>query len=251
MTRTVRDCAIMLGAIAGHDPLDPGSLEAPVPDYLAALTGDIKGTRIGLIRNWYAGEATAEVTEAVDRAAALLANLGAIVEEVVLPDIGHYADAKTLISMSELFTIHAPDLRTRPEMFGAKLRQRVIGGAFIRAEDYLNAQRWRAELARGLNAQFGKFDALVTAGWLNAADPADPAASDFFRRGRNVTMPFSVAGVPSLSVPIGFGAHGLPLAMQVAGPPLAEAAVLRIGHAYEQATEWHTKSPVLHAGVSA
>lgn len=251
MTRTVRDCAIMLGAIAGHDPLDPGSLEAPVPDYVAALTGDIKGTRIGLIRNWYAGEATAEVTEAVDRAAALLAGLGAIVEEVVLPDIGHYADAKTLISMSELFTIHAPDLRTRPEMFGAKLRQRVIGGAFIRAEDYLNAQRWRAELARGLIAQFSKFDALVTAGWLNAADPADPAASDFFRRGRNVTMPFSVAGVPSLSVPIGFGAHGLPLAMQVAGPPLAEATVLRIGHAYEQATEWHTKSPVLHAGVSA
>jgi len=251
MTRTVRDCAIMLGAIAGHDPLDPGSLEAPVPDYVAALTGDIKGTRIGLIRNWYAGEATAEVTEAVDRAAVLLASLGAIVEEVVLPDIGHYADAKTLISMSELFTIHAPDLRTRPEMFGAKLRQRVIGGAFIRAEDYLNAQRWRAELARGLNAQFGKFDALVTAGWLNAADPADPAGSDFFRRGRNVTMPFSVAGVPSLSVPIGFGAHGLPLAMQVAGPPLAEATVLRIGHAYEQATEWHTKSPVLHAGVSA
>lgn len=251
MTRTVLDCAIMLGAIAGHDPLDPGSLEAPVPDYVAALTGDIKGTRIGLIRNWYAGEATAEVTEAVDRAAALLASLGAIVEEVVLPDIGQYADAKTLISMSELFTIHAPDLRTRPEMFGAKLRQRVIGGAFIRAEDYLNAQRWRAELARGLNAQFSKFDALVTAGWLNAADPADPAASDFFRRGRNVTMPFSVAGVPSLSVPIGFGAHGLPLAMQVAGPPLAEATVLRIGHAYEQATEWHTKSPVLHAGVSA
>ncbi len=251
MTRTARDCAIMLAASAGYDPLDPGSADEPVPDYVAALSGDITGMRIGLIRNWYAGEATEEVTEAVDRAAALLATLGAIVEEVVLPDIGQYADAKTLISMSELYTIHAPDLRTRPEMFGAKLRQRVMGGVFIRAEDYLNAQRWRADLARGLNMQFSRFDALVTAGWLNAADPADPNGADFFRRGRNVTMPFSVAGVPSLSVPIGFGAHGLPLAMQVAGAPFAEATVLRIGHAYEQATEWHTRSPILHSGVSA
>jgi aspartyl-tRNA(Asn)/glutamyl-tRNA(Gln) amidotransferase subunit A len=251
MTRTVTDCALMLAACAGFDPLDPGSADAPVPDYAAALTGDITGMRIGLIRNWYADEATTEVVAAVDEAAAKLGALGAVVEEVVLPDIGEYCDAKTLISMSELFAIHGPDLRTRPEMFGAKLRQHVIGGVFIRAEDYLNAQRWRNELARGLTAQFSRFDALVTAGWLNAADPADPNGSDFFRRGRNVTMPFSAAGVPSLSVPIGFGAHGLPLAMQIAGAPFAEATVLRIGHAYEQATDWHTRRPTLSSGVSA
>jgi aspartyl-tRNA(Asn)/glutamyl-tRNA(Gln) amidotransferase subunit A len=251
MTRTVTDCALMLAACAGFDPLDPGSADAPVPDYAAALTGDITGMRIGLIRNWYADEATTEVVAAVDEAAAKLGALGAVVEEVVLPDIGEYCDAKTLISISELFAIHGPDLRTRPEMFGAKLRQHVIGGVFIRAEDYLNAQRWRNELARGLTAQFSRFDALVTAGWLNAADPADPNGSDFFRRGRNVTMPFSAAGVPSLSVPIGFGAHGLPLAMQIAGAPFAEAIVLRIGHAYEQATDWHTRRPTLSSGVSA
>ena len=251
MTRTVRDCALMLSACAGHDPLDPGSTDEPVPDYAAALTGDITGLRIGLIRNWYDPEATAEVIAAVDRAAAKLASLGAIVEEVTLPDIGLYCDAKTVISISELFALHAPDLRTRPEMFGAKLRQRVMGGVFIRAEEYLNAQRQRNDLARGLIARFSRFDALVTAGWLNAADPADPNGSDFFRRGRNVTMPFSLAGVPSLSVPIGFGAHGLPLAMQVAGAPFAEATVLRIGHAYEQATEWHKRRPLLQTGASA
>ena len=251
MTRTVRDCALMLGVCAGHDPLDPASADVPIPDYAAALSGDIKGCRIGLVRNWYVEEATQEVTEAVDRAAIVLARLGAVVEEVTLPDIGDYCDCKTLISTSELFAIHAPDLRARPDAFGAKLRQRVLGGVFIRAEDYLGALRWRNDLARGLQAWFSQYDALVTAGWLTAADPADPDHEDFFRRGRNITMPFSLAGVPALSVPIGFGEHNLPLAMQIAAAPFAEATVLRIGDAYERATGWTSRAPILQPGVSA
>jgi aspartyl-tRNA(Asn)/glutamyl-tRNA(Gln) amidotransferase subunit A len=245
MTRTVRDCALMLGVCAGHDPLDPGSADVPIPDYMAALGGDIKGLRIGLIRNWYADEATSEVTDAVDRAAGLLTELGAIVEVLKLPSLADYCDCKTLISTSELFAIHAPDLRTRPEAFGAKLRQRVLGGVFIRAEDYLGAQRWRNELTRGLLATFSRYDALVTATWLSAADPAVPDGADFFRRGLNVSMPFSLAGVPALSVPIGFGEHNLPLAMQIAAAPFAEATVLRIGDAYERATDWTSRMPTL------
>ena len=249
MTRTVRDCAMMLGVCAGHDPLDPGSADVPIPDYTAALSGDVKGLRIGLVRDWYAEEATQEVTEAVDRAAAVLTKLGAIVEVLTLPGLADYCDCKTLISTSELFAIHAPDLRTRPEAFGAKLRQRVLGGVFIRAEDYLGAQRWRNELARGLLATFSRFDALVTATWLSAADPAVPDGADFFRRGLNASMPFSLAGVPALSVPVGFGEHSLPLAMQIAAAPFAETTVLRIGDAYERATDWTSRMPTL--GVSA
>ena len=248
MTRTVRDCALMLAVCAGHDPLDPGSADVPIPDYTAALGGDIKGMRIGLIRDWYADEATREVAGGVDRAAAVLAGLGAIVEEVAMPDLADYCDCKTLISTSELFAIHAPDLRTRPEAFGAKLRQRVVGGVFIRAEDYLGAQRWRNDLARGLLAKFSRYDALVTATWLSAADPAVPDGADFFRRGVNVSMPFSLAGVPALSIPVGFGEHNLPLAMQIAAAPFAEATVLRIGDAYERATDWTSRMPTL--GVS-
>lgn len=251
MTRTVRDCALMLAACAGHDPLDPGSADEPIPDYAAALTGDITGLRIGLVRNWYATDATAEVTAATDRAAEMLARLGAIVETIELPDLGDFSDCKTLISMSELYTIHKPDLLTRPELFGAKLRQRVIGGAYIRAEDYLNAQRWRNDLARRLLSEFSRFDALVTAGWLNTADPADPNHSDFMRRGRNMTMPFSLAGVPAVSVPIGFGANDLPIAMQIAAKPFAEATVLRIGDAYERATDWTARVPTMQTGVVA
>ena len=245
MTRTVRDCALMLGACAGHDVLDPGSADIANPDYTAALSGNMDGMRIGLVRNWYAPEATNEVIAAVDAAADRLRALGAIVEEVTLPDIGDYSDCKTLISMCELFAIHKPDLETRPHLFGARLRQRVIGGAFIRAEDYVQAQRWRVDLTRGIMAQLTRFDALATAGWLTTADPADPNGADFFRKRRLVTMPFSLAGIPALVVPCGFGAHGLPISLQLAAKPFAEATVLRIGDAYQQATDWHLRAPVL------
>ena len=241
-----RDCALMLAVCAGHDPLDPGSADEPIPDYSAALSGDIRGMRIGLVRSWYASEATDEVIAAVDAAADTLRSLGAIVEEVLLPDIGEYSDCKTLISMAELFTIHKSDLQTRPEMFGAKLRQRVLGGAFVRAEDYLQAQRWRVDLARGIMAQFPRFDVLATAGWLGTADPADPHGADFFRRRRLMTMPFSLAGIPALVVPCGFGSHDLPISLQIAARPFAEATVLRIGDAYQRATAWHLRAPALH-----
>ena len=193
MTRTVRDCALMLGVSAGHDPLDPASAHVPIPNYASALTGDIKGLRIGLIRNWYADEATREVADAVDRAAVELTKLGAIVEEVVMPDLADYCDCKTLISTSELFAIHAPDLRTRPEAFGAKLRQRVLGGVFIRAEDYLERPEVaKNDLARGLQAKFSHYDAIGDRDLLTAADPAVlPDGADFFRRGLNASMPFS------------------------------------------------------------
>ncbi len=246
MTRTVRDCALMLAVCAGHDPLDPASADIAIPDYSAALSGDISGMRIGLLRTWYAPEASGEVIAAVDAAAERLRALGAIIDEAVLPDIGDYSDCKTLISASELFAIHKPDLQTRPEMFGARLRQRVLGGAFIRAEDYLQAQRWRAALSREIMAQFTRFDALVTAGWLGTADPADPDGVDFFRKRRLVTMPFSLAGIPALVVPCGFGAHDLPISLQIAAKPFGEVTVLRIGDAYQRASAWHLHAPVLH-----
>jgi aspartyl-tRNA(Asn)/glutamyl-tRNA(Gln) amidotransferase subunit A len=246
MTRTVRDCALMLAACAGHDSLDPGSADVAIPDYSAALSGDIGGLRVGLVRNWYVPEATGEVAAAVDAAADRLRALGAIVEPVTLPDIGDYSDCKTLISMSELFAIHKPDLMARPDRFGASLRRRVVGGAFIRAEAYLGAQRWRADLARGIMALFARHDVLATAGWLATADPADPKGADFFRKRRLVTMPFSLAGVPALVLPCGFGANALPISLQIAAKPFAEATVLRVGDAYQRATDWHQRIPILH-----
>jgi aspartyl-tRNA(Asn)/glutamyl-tRNA(Gln) amidotransferase subunit A len=245
MTRTVRDNALMLQASAGFDPRDPGSANRKLPDYAAALTGDIGGLRIGLVRRWYADEAQPEVTKAVDAAAARLAELGAVVETVDLGDLQPYIDCKTIISSAELYAVHEKDLKTRPQGFSRMLRERVMGGVFLRAEHYVQALRWRSELARLLLAQFARFDLLATAGWLSTADAANPETSDFFRALRLVTMPFSLAGNPAMVLPCGFAANGLPLSLQLAAKPFDEATVYRCGDAYQLATDWHLRVPAL------
>ena len=245
MTRTVEDCAIMLGAMAGHDPGCPGSAAVPVPDYRAALRRDLTGLRIGYVRTWFEDEADPDVIAAVDRAAGVLGELGAVVEPVTLDPLRDYVDAKTVISMSELWAIHAPVMRERAGDFGALFRSRVAPGALIRGEDYLQAQRRRTELAARLLASFARFDLLLTAGWMTKAEPADPDGPDFFRKRNLVTMPFSLAGVPAISVPCGFSDDGLPLALQLAGRPFDEAGVLAAAHAYETASPWAARRPAL------
>jgi aspartyl-tRNA(Asn)/glutamyl-tRNA(Gln) amidotransferase subunit A len=245
MTRTVADCAVMLGAAAGFDPLDPGSIDEPVPDYSKALTGAVKGLRIGFVRHWYAKAATPEVAAAVDKAAGKLAELGAIVEEIELAPLQDYIDCKTTISMCELYAIHEKDLKTRPQDFGQKLRTRVIAGGLIRGEDYVQAMRWRTELTTRMLAHFSRFDLLATAGWLNPAEPADPNGVDFFKSRQIVTMPFSLAGIPALCLPCGFSSGNLPLSLQLAGKPFDEATVLRAGDTYQRATDWHQRKPPL------
>ena len=245
LARSVEDCAAMLQVIAGHDPRDPGSIDEPVPDYISAAGGSIKGLRIGLIRDWYADDAAPEVVAATDQAAATLTELGAEVQELRLSPLRDYVDAKTVISMSELFAIHEKDLRERPGDFSQSLRSRVMPGGLFRAEDYVQAMRWRTELTTKMLAAFKKFDLLATAGWLGVAEPADPAAEDFFKKRQVVTMPFSLAGIPALVLPSGFTAAGLPLSLQLAGRPFDETAVLRAGAAYQSATDWHRMRPTL------
>ncbi len=245
MTRTVADCAIMLGAAAGYDRLDPGSIDEPVPDYTKALTGSIEGLRIGLVRHWYDEAATSEVAAAVDKAVVQLSELGAIVEEIRLAPLQDYIDCKTTISMCELYAVHEKDLKARPQDFGKLLRTRVIAGGLIRAEDYIQAMRWRTKLTTDLLATLSRFDLLATAGWLNPAESADPNGPDFFKRRQIVAMPFSLAGIPALCVPCGFSSGGLPLSLQIAGKPFDEARVLRAGDAYQRVTEWHLRKPSL------
>lgn len=245
MTRTVADCAIMLGACAGYDPLDPGSIDEPVPDYRSALTGSIDGLRIGIVANWFAADADPEVSAAVAEAMRTLRELGAIIEEITLNPLQDYVDCKTTISLCELYAIHEGELKTRPQDFGKLLRTRVIAGGLIRAEDYVQAMRWRNELTTKMLAEFARFDLLATAGWLNPAELADPNGIDFFKRGKTVTMPFSLSGIPALSVPCGFSSAGLPLAIQLAGRPFDELTVLRAGDAYQRATDWHLRQPEL------
>ena len=246
ITVSARDNAIMLGAMAGPDPVDPSSSGRAAQDYVAALSGDIRGLRVGVVRGWYAEEADPEITAATDEAVRVLASLGALVEEIDLGDLQPYLDCKTLISTAELYAVHEKNMKAHPEWFSRSLRERVLGGALMRAEDYVHAMQWRAELARKLLAPYQRFDILATAGWLGLPVEAKQEGSDFFKRLRLITMPFSLSGNPAIVVPSGFSKSGLPMSFQLAGKPFDEATVLRCADAYQRATDWHRRVPVLH-----
>lgn len=243
---TTEDVAILLQAIAGHDPEDPGSADVAIPDYAKALTGSVEGLVIGVPVAWLEKEAppSPATTAAFEAALAVFRGLGASVRPVTLPPIEQFDDVKKTIAISELFTIHSADLRTRPELFGASLRYRIIAGGLVRAEDYIQAMRLRTDLARSLQAVLSTVDVLM----LPTAEPAGklepvPHSSLFTRP--SLTAAFNVGGNPALSVCSGFDARGLPFSLQIVGRLFDEPTVLRAGDAYEKATPWRSQRPVL------
>jgi aspartyl-tRNA(Asn)/glutamyl-tRNA(Gln) amidotransferase subunit A len=245
---TVEDVAILLGIVAGHDARDPGSVDLPVPDYRAALTGSVEGLTIGVPWRWLEEVPPSEATRAgLEAALAVFRGMGASLRPVELPPLRRYEDSKKIIAMAELFAIHAADLRRRPEMFGASLRYRIIAGGLIRAEDYIQATRMRAGLARAMQAVMGEVDLLM----LPAGEPAkalkpQPPESLFTRMG--YTTAFNVGGNPALALCMGFASDGMPLSLQIVGRLFDEATVLRAGDAYERATSWRQRRPALVAG---
>ena len=242
---TTEDVAILLQIIAGHDPEDPGSADVAIPDYSAALTGSVKGLVIGVPTAWLEKEAppSAATMAAFEAALDVFRGLGASVRPVSLPPIEQFDDVKKIIAISELFTIHAADLRTRPELFGASLRYRIIAGGLVRAEDYIQAMRLRTELARSLQAVLSTVDLLMlpTSEPAGKLEPVHP--STLFTR-PSLTAAFNVGGNPALSVCSGFDARGLPFSLQIVGRLFDEPTVLRAGDAYEKATPWRNKRPV-------
>ena len=247
LCRSAEDVALFLQVIAGFDPEDPASEDRPVPDYRAELEGGVRGLRLGLVEEWHeAPNAHPDLAPAIAAAVEVLRRLGATVEPVRLSSLRDYTDCKTTISSVELFAIHEEDLRTRPQDFGRVLRNRVLPGALIRAEDYLEALRWRTSLAQEQARALRKVDAFITAAALNIAERAEPDQPDRHARSPSITMPFSVGGLPALAVPCGFSrAEGMPLSLQIAAAPFREGLVLRIAHAYQQATDWHRRHPDL------
>jgi aspartyl-tRNA(Asn)/glutamyl-tRNA(Gln) amidotransferase subunit A len=247
MTRSAEDTALMLQVIAGFDPADPGSEDRPVPDYAAALDQGIKGLRLGLVEGWHDVPGShPDLGPAIAEAVSALQDLGAIVEPVRLSSLRDYTDCKTTISVAELYTIHERDMRTRPQDFGRVLRNRILPGALIRAEDYQAALRWRTALAREQQMALKRIDAFVTAGARNIADTAEPDRTETLVASPSITMPFSVSGIPAIAIPCGFSkAEGMPLSLQIAAGLFQETTVLRVANAYQQATQWHRRHPVL------
>ena len=253
MTRTVEDCALMFGVVAGHDPLDPTSVPAPTADYLAGLCGGVRGIRIGLIKDYSLTHVQPAVGDAIRAALDLLRRLGAEVSEVSMPSIEGNISAQLTIESCEPSTYHQKWLRTRPEDYGADVRALLEMGEMYLATHYLQAQRYRTVLRNDFLKAFDQVDVLVTPTLPFAATPCG-ATTVVIEGGReedmlSAIMQFtgvpSLTGLPALSLPVGFDPDGLPIGMQVIGRPFDEATLFRFGHAYQGATEWHRAKPAL------
>jgi len=253
LTRTVEDCALMMQALAGHDPLDPASADRPVPDYAAALTPRLDGMRIGVIRHWHERDAVAGFGEAstpsqaylaaFDAACRALEGLGARLSDIAAPPLLDFADTNRVIMVSEAYALHEQDFRTRPEIFGRQMFARIGIGAFLSAADYIEAVRQRRELCVALAAAAQGVDVVVSANATGPAPRIDAVPTYGVFERASYTAPYNLTGWPALAMPIGFE-DGLPLGFQIAGKPFAEAAILRAGHAFETATDFNRRPPL-------
>lgn len=251
MTWTVEDCAILLQAIAGHDPHDPASADRAIPDYRAALNGDIRGLRIGVIRHFWEEDlpANADVRSSMEAALEVLTGLGAVLEDVRLEPMQDYVDAKLIVGESEMLSIHQENVRKRPGDYGYDWLGRALPALLFRSADYMAAQRERRRLMEAMRPLYEKFDVFVTPCTYGPAARLDDHSTVSFWTKPKITTPFNVTGGPAVSICNGFSDSGLPLAMQVAGRPFDDATVLNVAHAYEQATPWRDRRPPLEAGA--
>jgi aspartyl-tRNA(Asn)/glutamyl-tRNA(Gln) amidotransferase subunit A len=252
LARTVGDCALVLDALAGYDPNDAGSRRRPVSSYRQAVGQDLRGLKIGVLRHHWEEDipASADVRQAMDAALDVLRRLGAELAECRVSPLASYFDVKIIIAESEIFSVHQKNLINRPQDFGADFRSRVLPSVLFTAADYVQATREHRRMMMEMEPLYARFDAFVTAGMGEAPRLADYRSVSFWQRPSLFTA-WNVTGQPVVQLPNGFGRHGLPLGMQVIGRPFGEATILRVGHAYEQATAWHRRRPPLVRGAAA
>lgn len=256
MAATVEDTALLLQTIAGHDPKDPSSAVEVVPDYAAALVGGIKGLRVGLPKRHFTEDMHADVANAYRQAVALLEALGATIVPVDIPHAHLATPAGSLIAMAEAATFHEKRLRESADLFDPLVRERLQTAGFSLATDYIKAQRLRTLLSNEVADALALCDVIAVPAYprLPARVESPEAARTDVAAG-SAPAPYrasnsyiaNMTGIPALVLPCGFssGAPPLPIALQLYGRPFGEATLFRIGHAYQQATDWHTRRPPL------
>ena len=255
LTRTTADAGIVLQAISGIDPNDPTSLPAPVPDMLGLLGTDIKGVRIGLDVQYVTRDVDPELTRAVLAGVAVLEDLGAEIIEVQLPDMDPFVHAWLVLCSAEAVAAHEATYPSRRDDYGPWFRGWLDLGANVTGAQYARANALRAACTGHLRLVFEDIDILACPSVTGPPQPVTPAelygplpdARD--PRYQRFTVPFDYNGAPTLSVPCGVNGEGLPLSLQFAGRHLAEPLLCQVGHAYEQATEWHAMHPPDEGGV--
>jgi aspartyl-tRNA(Asn)/glutamyl-tRNA(Gln) amidotransferase subunit A len=272
LARTVEDVARLLQVVAGHDPLDATSMPVAVPDYVAGLTGDIRGLKVGVPKEYFIDGIEPAVEQAVRQALSQLESLGAELVDISLPHTEYSLPTYYIIAPAEASANLArydgirfgprvdkgemwPTYKaTRGEGFGAEVKRRIMIGTYALSAGYYDAYYGKAQAVRTLIKQdfdqaFEQVDVIATPTTpttafefgANTDDPLKMYLEDVF------TLPASLAGVPGLNVPCGFDDQHLPIGMQLIAPAFQEDRLLRVGHAYEQATEWHTRLPEVTA----
>jgi aspartyl-tRNA(Asn)/glutamyl-tRNA(Gln) amidotransferase subunit A len=268
MTRTVEDAARMLQVMAGYDPHDSTSMNVPVPDYLAALTGDVKGLRIGIPKEYFGAGMQPEVEKAVREAIAWYEKAGAQLVEVSLPHSEYSLSTYYIIACSEASAnlarydgirfgvrVDKGDVietykATRGTGFGAEVKRRIMLGTYALSAGYYDAWYGKAQAVRTLIKQdfeqaFEQVDVLMSAVvpttafkfGENTEDPLQMYLADI------LTISVNLAGIPGISVPCGFDNQNLPIGLQILAPAFKEETLFRTAHAYEQAHDWHTRKP--------
>ena len=246
LTWTVEDSAHILQAIAGHDPNDPTSSTAPVPDYSRSLVEDIRGLVIGVPRHFFFTPhpgVSSEIQSIAEKGLGVLEELGAKLQEVEIPSLAYERGTNTVIMLSEAFAFHEKNLKSRPQDFGDMVRARFRVGGLLSASDYVQAQRVRQMIKRETAEVMRRVDVLVTPTMTQPAAKFEGYDATGTIKGPSFTAPFNITGLPAMSVPAGFTATGLPVGIQVVGKPFDEPTVLRVGHTYERHARWYERRP--------
>jgi aspartyl-tRNA(Asn)/glutamyl-tRNA(Gln) amidotransferase subunit A len=253
LARTVTDVALMLNAVAGHDPGDPASADHPVPDFAAGHSASAAGLVVGVPVNHFFDDCHPDVAAAAREAITVLRDAGADVREVEVPLAGEILAAHYTILAAEATAYHDRALRRDGHGYGEAAAAMLHAGRAIRAVDYIQAQRLRTEVVRRWREVFRTVDVLVapTVSAPAARYGEDAVAHPDGRRESVLTayarlnFPADFTGLPALSVPCGFAREGVPVGIQIIGRPFEEATVLRAGYAYESATDWWRREPPL------
>ena len=255
LAQTVEDCALLVGLMAGADPEDPTTSTLPVPNYMAATTGSLKGLKIGVPTAFYVDDLDSEVARVLDETIATLTKEGAEIVKVELPDQRQLTAACQIVLATEAAAFHKRWMIERPQDYGAQVLMRLQNGLAIPAVTYLEAMRWRGPaLAAYLAAVTGTDAVIAPVAPMPAVTIAESDvgnsldAEAVIQRITNFTRPINYLGLPSLSIPTGFTGKGLPVGMQLIGRPFDEAGLSRIGAAFQRATDYHQRVP--KAGMS-
>jgi len=249
MAWTVEDCALMLQAIAGHDPADGNSFVQPIPNYAESIGQDIKGLRIGVLRYVWEEDLIAhpDHRKALEEAVEIFKKLGATVQDCRLRPMQDYMDVKVVLAETEIFGVQQQGLRERPADYGRDFLTRILPAVMFQSLDYLAASREHRRMLEEMKPIYEQFDLLLMPGF-GPAQPITAHRPISFWRKANPQVLANITGGPALSVSCGFSTEGMPMGLQIVGAPLADALVLRAGHAFEQAIGLRHKRPHLKQG---